>query len=353
MRRKVAIIDAHAGAEIGHHRHWLSLLRSDLGDRVDLFVLSKVDGDTATDRIWYQNATATAIEASATDVVFLSGDDALASVLRRSRMIRNSGSDVHVLLFRADRQQQGIASYIKQFMRVGVLAFLTITIKRLHLYALTLPVGKPQRWQVLLGIEPVADSSAIEAPPVGDRIVARRRLGISESGGVVLVIGMLGLGKYVDTFVRLWEDDPPEGCWLVLAGQADEEVERLVQAAQSRNVPRLIYIARRLTDQEFDDLLTSANLVSAVYRYSASSGVALRSLAMGRRLLVGGSRTLLRQLKGIPGVLLLGHVSANALREVISAEWRGSDPEPLVLQSPEAQFPRPIVRAILRNSAVK
>ncbi|TFC82991.1 glycosyltransferase family 1 protein [Cryobacterium cheniae] len=195
----------------------------------------------------------------------------------------------------------------------------------------------------------MVDSSAFEVgQPVG---VAEAR---SAYGGslpaenqIILVIGMLGPGKHVDSFLHMWNEAPIEGASLVFAGVAEPPTHEALRSAAETNVG-IVYISGRLTDVVFDHLLESADVVAAVYRYSASSGVALRALALGTALVVGGSKVLTTQLRGTPGVVVAEDTSAAELSRAIRIAL-GTRVPPLQLDpNNSAVFPRPIVESILK-----
>jgi glycosyltransferase involved in cell wall biosynthesis len=360
----VVIVDMNAGIDVGHHRHWYDLLVAQVGPEREVVAIRGGEGAATIEccqgrpvRIeyvpegesragWYRTALVRATTYAPSAIVLTSGDDALLAILLERRTLRRVQTHTRALMFRLSPQPKflGRLSYLVKVAGIGYLRF---TLPDVSFYALELPVGRGSRINRRVGIDSVFDSSGEEQVPAVGREVARTRSNLAHvQGPVFLTIGMLGRGKHVDTLLQAWQlSGPIGGGVLLFAGQADSDTDRLL-ADSAENIAGVEYRPGRLADDEFSWLLEAADLVCAVYRYSASSGVALRALALGTRVLVGGSRPLESSLRGIPGVTILTSVEprrlATALREAIAH----ASPAPANYVRPRNQFPGPLGRGL-------
>jgi hypothetical protein len=157
---------------------------------------------------------------------------------------------------------------------------------------------------------------------------------------------MLGASKHVDTILEAWRKDGPADAKLLLVGQSDRDTADLISAATESDASGIVWVNERTSDTEFDNYIESADYVFTTYRYSSSSGVALRALALGSRVVYGGSSALIRDLEGVTGTYRISPVTAETVGEFFrntpemsTPEFQDGSPENLV-------FPTPIVEAI-------
>ena len=361
QRLKMVLVDQRAGLAIGHHRHWLNLLLEGVGQDVEVLILRQasvtgtLDGSDATiagARIlvlpegesrtaWYRNALRVAVASDPGVILLLSGDDALMALAAEWRTCRRA--EIRALFFRLAPQAppRTVARYAAKLMAVGLLK---VALPKLHAYVLLLPVGRSRRTHRLLRLTPVTDASAAEAlVPIGHE-QARSAVGLATvTGPVVLVIGMLGPGKHVDTIIQAWQTGPLSHGRLVFAGQADAGTDELLVGTAEEEAS-IEYRPGRLTDTEFDRMLEAADVVCAIYRYSASSGVVLRALALGSPVLIGGSAVLKQALVGVAGVVILQHLDGQTVAEGIRRAASLRRPPPTLYRYAADEFPRPLIQ---------
>jgi glycosyltransferase involved in cell wall biosynthesis len=354
------VVDRNAGAETGHHRHWLELLVEDARPDVPLVVLRAGPAADDTERVagrdvrvvtlqdqpsrtaWYSTALEVALSMSPRAVVLTSGDDAFAAVARRVSLLRRQGVDLRALMFRLSPQpgRLGRTQYAVKLVTVVVAQAVAPS---LSMFALELPVGRRRLAPRLLGLGLVTDSSGGEQADGIGHGAARAAAGLASTDGpVVLTIGMLGPGKHVDTLLDAWTRRPLPGGQLVFAGVADVETDALLTEAEQRS-DDVSYRPGRLSDDDFSLLVEAADIVTAVYRYSASSGIVLRAAALGSRVLVGGSRALAYSLAGVPGITLVRRPSADRLAEQLAAAMWEPRPVPARYEQRDTEFPRPLL----------
>lgn len=365
LNQPVVVVDRNAGFEVGHHRHWFDLLVQALPPDVPVQVVNIADrpeepsmsgrgrGSRGTARTqWYEAAVAAALERSPRAIVLTSGDDALPALWTLRHRLRASGVPILALMFRMAPQPRprGIVTYTG---KVAVISALTVHLPHLRLFGLELPVGSRRRIDVLLRLRSIVDSSAAEQEPGIGVTRARELAGLGQvEGPVVVTLGMLGPGKHVDTLVDAWRLGSIPGGRLVLAGATEPGTDDLLRDAAALD-PSIDYRPGRLSDEEFSALLEAADVVCAVYRYSASSGVALRALALGRRVLIGGSAMPARSLGETPGVTVVKRPAPASVRAGILSALAAAPPDPIILRRPELEFPRPLVEEILRSTGLR
>jgi glycosyltransferase involved in cell wall biosynthesis len=348
---RVAVIDPNCGLAVGHHQKWFGLFHEALPDgaQVEIVHSEYALQDAADRRHWYSHALETPAALWATDWVFLSGDDALLGVMRSSRALRKRRVRLHFVIFRVDPQPglRGLIAWtVRMISREFVLAVMP---KRAFFYPVLTPTRKnlPRTSRRAIAM---VDSSHLEArEPVG-RDTSRARIGLSNtSERLFLVIGMLGPGKHVDTIVRAWLSRPPDGGVLLLVGETESMTAEWLRDSLGASGSSIRWVNRRVSDEEFDDYIEAADFVFALYRYSASSGVVLRSLALGTPVLYGGSKTLLRDLRAIDGAIPIQPVSV--ARIVASMENLPQKPFTVGYPSAAAElaFPAPIINNLMRS----
>ena len=340
----VAIIDPNSAFSIGHHRHWRELMQSAVGHATVHVVSSQVPLESARSRRrWYRAILRNRDAHASSDWVFMSGDDALLALASNPRLLPPRSVRLHFLIFRVD-PQPGLKGRIAWGARAMARGLIALFHRNTYFYPLLLPTRKPapqDRSRTVC----ILDSSHLEVRPQRGRSAARTRLGLELSRRIFLVIGMIGRGKHVDSIVEGWQAGHPQDAVLLIVGETDIELTALLSRAAIAD-PSICWINKRVSDSDFDDYIESADLVLALYRYSASSGVVLRSLALGTPVLHGGSRTLARGLAGYPGTFLLRRVSpstvSSALMGIRPAEHPPSPPNcPATLV-----FPTPIVERL-------
>jgi len=363
-RPRVVLVDRRAGLAIGHHQHWLELLLQGLGQRVEVLILrgeshatetlEESEAPTAGARVrvlrqgesttaWYRNALRVAVATDPQVIIVLSGDDALFALAAEWRACRRV--EIRSLFFRLAPQPEPRAM-ARYAARLTALALLKVALPKLQAHVLLLPVGRSRRTHRLLGLTPVTDASAGEALVPAGHVRARGAVGLAAvTGPVVLVIGMLGPGKHVDTVIEAWRIGALPNGRLIFAGQADRKTDELLMGA-AKNRASIEYRPGRLTDIEFDHLLEAADVVCAIYRYSASSGIVLRALALGSPVLVGGSSVLKQALGDIAGVVILQHLDVLTVAEGLRRTASIRRPIPTQYRRPADEFPRPLIKGL-------
>lgn len=345
----ILVVDRNAGVATGHHAHWFERLTTSLTaigfysrkSEPSLFPKS------ASNAQWYGHAIVAALASDASQLIFTAGDDALLPILRRLWKIRASGKPMHMFLFRMARQPRRFGGPTL-VTKIAMLVVLRLFIANCRLYVLQMPVGTPPRWHRWFGLVPVLDSSGLEVRNLQGKTEARHAYDLfaPTNHQVLLVIGMLGRGKHVDTIVDAWQHSPVPDTSLVFVGEASEDMHSLLLRA-AKKIPSLCYIPGRATDDDFDRLIEGADAVIALYRYSASSGVVLRALAMGTRVLVGGSTVFVRQLNSVVGVKLIGDVTAPKVSASLREVLRLPVVSPMKIDALDARiFPRPLVEGV-------
>lgn len=357
----MTIIDPDAGRALGHHRHWLTLLIAAIDPSRPVRVIRSVEAAQDAEPFeqplaqvrftelpladladWYRVSIATAVEDASSDIIFLAGDEALAPMIRNSGVLRRSKARVHALVFRfaAQPRRGGLLMFA---VKMGAYLLARARVRNLRLYGLELPVGRRSALSLLTGFIPVTDSSASESSaPVG-KAVARQDSGLGDFGGLlVVVVGVLSHGKHIDTIVNAWRDAARTDATIVFAGVADAATEAILREAAA-NISTVEFRAGRMSDREFDRMIEAADFSVALYRYSASSGVVLRSLASGTKVLIGGSGTLRKAFSGTPGVTVINHPSERNVTEAFRSMSRDSPVYPTVYRRGDSEFPLPIV----------
>lgn len=348
-RPKVLVVDPNAGIATGHHAHWFERLRKSLdsfGINSQMSVHPRVP-ESGTNAEWYGHAIPDSIASDASQLIFTSGDDALFPILRHLRKVRSSGKPVHIFLFRMAKQPRPFGR-LTLAAKIMMLIILRIFVTKCRVYVLQMPIGTSPRWHTWIGLIPVLDSSGTEVRNLHGKTAARRAydLYVPPNHQVLLVIGMLGPGKHVDTIVRAWQHSRVANASLVFVGEAPDDIHSLLLQA-SREIPSLCYVPGRATDDDFDRLIEGADAVVALYRYSASSGVVLRALAMGTRVLVGGSTIFVRQLKHVAGVKVIQSVNVLSVSTSLSEILRLPVVPSINLDSNDARvFPGPLVEGV-------
>ena len=362
LESPVVILDRSAGLETGHHRHWFELLVAAIDPGLPLVVIRSADAlgaaqghardiefrtvpDCENRSAWYGAALEDALSLRPRLLLLLSGDDALSAVMRASSRLRTAGTEVRSLMFRLSPQPHrgGRMVFAMKLATVGLARW---WLPNARFYMLELPVGRRPHVGRWLDLQRITDSSAAEQQRGVGYAAARLRSGLpAVSGPVVLTIGMLGAGKHVDTLLEAWRLAPlPDGL-LLFAGQADEETDQALAEA-SRTMTGVEYRPGRLSDADFDLLLEAADIVCAVYRYSASSGVVLRALALGSKVLAGGSAFLEYTLAGVPGVTLVHEPAPSSVAMGLAQALAQERPVPAVYRDIEREFPTPLVASI-------
>lgn len=349
-KAEVLVLDPDAAAETGHHADWYRRLSQALDALGILHARATPRKATSfSAEAWYRDAIREACSGPIPQVLFTAGDAALVPALRQFRRIRRCGKVLHLFLFRMERQPRSLGR-MTLLAKVVALVLLRLLVRDVNAYVLQLPIGNRPAWHRFLGLIPVLDSSGIEtARPVG-RAEARRMYDhlVPDNHKVILVIGMLGPGKHVDTLVDAWNRRPPSDASLIFAGEATPEIDALL-AISTRRAETICYLPGRVRDEEFDRLIEGADVVAAVYRYSASSGVVLRALTLGTKVLVGGSAVLERQLRGVDGVILVSDIQSAAIVTAVDEALKLPDPAPMERHTGVASvFPAPIVTGIDR-----
>lgn len=350
--RTILIVDRNAGVKSGHHAHWFQRLTSTLetkGIRYQM-PIEQLGDELLENKQWYENAILRCLKSSGDQMVFTAGDDVILSVFRHMWKIRRSGKPFHLFLFRMARQPNRFGAPILA-MKMAMLMLLKVCARNCQLYVLQLPIGTPPRWHRWLGLIPVLDSSAVEVGALVGKPVSRQIFDrfLPAGNQVLLVIGMLGPGKHVDTLVDAWQSSRVPGTSLVFAGEASQETHALLVHA-SAEIPSVCYIPGRLTDEDFDRMIEGADAVVSLYRYSASSGVVLRALAMGTKVLVGGSTIFARQLINVSGVHLMDRITVSTVGSSLGEVLRMPVAPPINVNPVDPRFfPGPIVAGIRRQ----
>ena len=311
----IEIIDYSARSSFGHHKKWLLMLLSNLNNHevrvtAELGNVSLPTKSAARDR-WYQMAV-TGISESAENIVFTSGDDALIAVLRKWVVLRANTARKHFLMFRLS-PQPGLFGLPKYIAKVILIRFIKLLIPNCIFYELVLTKSKSAR---LLKTEIIVDSSFQEASqPIGEAN-ARETIGLAElDGDILLVAGVLNSGKSIELTLRAWNAGLFSESWLLFAGRPDIETRQLIEREQLKPNSRILTLFEKLDDWHFDRAIEASTNVLALYRYSASSGVLSRALVYRKKVILGGSRYLKRQLRGINGVTVLDHLSLMGIKK--------------------------------------
>lgn len=348
VRTDVLIVDPNADTAHGHHAHW-SLRLSACLDSHGLVcrTVSEHSSHSRSPRHWYSNAIDRVCADAASDVIFTSGDDAIVAALLRARHLRFSQKTFHFFMFRLAPQPRlgGIAVVC---LKVFAALLLRLIVGRVEIYSLEMPFEPRPTWRRWFRFRSVIDSSALEtSSPVGkgEASASLTEL-LSPELRFILVIGVLGRGKHVDTILDAWRMCSLDDTALVFAGEADSETEALIESAM--DVPGVVYLPGRLSDEVFDRLIEAAEVVLTLYRYSASSGVVLKALRLGTKVLAGGSKVLTRQLHRVAQVVLLRRVTPRTVADGITLSLSLKDASPMKFDdSSRAEFPFPIVDVIL------
>lgn len=350
--RSCLIIDPRAGSASGHHADWYRLLTrslNNLGISHSTFA-SSGPLEKGSERAWYIDKIGRLSESADTDVIFLSGDDAFEPSLRSLLALRKSKKKLHYLFFRLSPQPRtlGRGAFLAKIFSILLIRLL---VRGAAFYDLRMPIGKWASWRSLIGLRPVVDSSFMESrAPVG-KSVARSQISehVPADVRLYLVIGVLGMGKHVDTILEAWRNRNDFEGYLLFAGSADEQCSAWIEEA-AVNDPSIGFLAGRLEDDTFESLIEAADAVLTLYRYSASSGIALRALSLGTRVIAGGSSVLKRQLEDVPNVHMVTTVTPEAVAEAMCHALNSPLAPPAALTADVSHvFPAPIVRSIVTS----
>lgn len=351
--RSCLIIDPRAGSASGHHADWYRLLTQSLNTRgiPHSTFASSGNLEEGLERVWYIDKIGRLSESEDTDVIFLSGDDAFEPSLRSVLALRKSKKTLHYLLFRLSPQPRalGRGTFLAKILSILLIRLL---VRRAIFYDLRMPIGQWAFWRSVIGLRPVVDSSFMESRAPLGKSVARSQISehVPADVRLYLVIGVLGMGKHVDTILEAWKTRKDFEGYLLFAGSADEQCSAWIEEAAA-NDPTIGFLEGRLEDDTFESLIEAADVVLTLYRYSASSGIALRALSLGTRVIAGGSSVLKRQLEDVPNVYMVARVTPDAVAQAMCHALNSplAPPSGLTADVNEV-FPAPIVRSIVTSA---
>ena len=130
----------------------------------------------------------------------------------------------------------------------------------------------------------------LDPVPSWPKIQARRELGLPEEGRYIGSVGTFeprkGIEPLLAAFVKATAD---EGDRMLLVGKFDAAIRRNVDEryAELRRTKRLFLMDEYVTDRQLSMALSAMDVVAAPYvRHIGPSGIVLRALAAGRRVLV-------------------------------------------------------------------
>lgn len=339
------MIDPNAGREVGHHRHWLSLLTEGIGPGA--VVALGLEGDphttSAERRSWYRAALVEASQEQG-QLIFLSGDDAIAPALAALRKLR--GRSAHFLMFRSD-PQPGPRGHLVWATKRLMGMVIRVALPGAVFYELRSPTfsGKPKASSRR---QTIYDSSATEVAVSIGRRRAREKLGLPANADIFVVIGVLGAGKHVDTIVHAWRTVEADGPLLYLVGQLPDTPEWQSLRDEISRTDRVVLIDERVDDETFDCYIQAASATLTLYRYSASSGVVLRSLTLGTPVIYGGSRSLRRDLRGLKGTREIRRISEESISEAILRVRDMEKPDPPLQPPSDLMYPTAILKRAAR-----
>lgn len=145
-----------------------------------------------------------------------------------------------------------------------------------------------RRWPAATGRHEILFPPCYASPPGGagrGRAAIRAELGVGDADFLFLTFGLLrpykGIEALIDAFLALDRGDS----FLVIAGKPLDpaygaEIERL-----SGQSDRIRFIPGFLPEERLDALLAAADLVVLAHRKLNNSGVAIKALSSGRRIL--------------------------------------------------------------------
>ena len=114
----------------------------------------------------------------------------------------------------------------------------------------------------------------------GDRATAREELGLAGQAIVFGHAGLLRPYKNLAPLARRFEEIAPEGCLLLLTGQAKHGAGDELQELATQ-VPRLDYREGKLSPAEFDRALKAIDVFVAPYAQFLHSGALIHALSRG------------------------------------------------------------------------
>lgn len=165
-----------------------------------------------------------------------------------------------------------------------------------------------------------------EAYPRRDRIAARRALGVDPEARIAAYVGDMkpykGLADLLDAYIAMGEDAPP----LLVAGAAsdpafDREIRARMQALLAAGAP-IVWLDKRLSNEEMADAMAACDLILAPYRVSWNSGIATLALEHERPLLCRDA-PIFRELQDEVGEgwvrVYQAPISADAIKEALAA----------------------------------
>ena len=137
-----------------------------------------------------------------------------------------------------------------------------------------------------------------------NKVLARKKLGLSESEFVILFFGLLrpykGVKYLIKAFERLPENVLNESL-LLIVGEAWEDKETLKLAVQSPQSKKIRVANRYVPDSEVSLYFSAADVVVLPYLRASQSGVAHTAMAFGLPVIstpVGGLRESLSKYRG-------------------------------------------------------
>jgi glycosyltransferase involved in cell wall biosynthesis len=126
----------------------------------------------------------------------------------------------------------------------------------------------------------------VEAPDQFDRGVARKRLGLEQSGKFVGCVGMIDQRKGCDQLIEAFvAADLPADWRLLLVGSHDDRVRQLLGGIHASHVAagRIVSIDRFVSTPELMDALVAMDLVCTPYpSQNASASIIIRATAAHR-----------------------------------------------------------------------
>ncbi|TPE48176.1 glycosyltransferase family 4 protein [Amaricoccus solimangrovi] len=169
----------------------------------------------------------------------------------------------------------------------------------------------------------------LRAASPADRAAARAELGLPPAGPVFLTFGLLRPYKGIEDLVAAFRAlDRPEAT-LVVAGRPFDPAYGARLAELCAGDPRIRFLPRFLSDEELDRLIDACDIVVMAHRRVNNSGVALRALSGGRRLLAP-ARGALPELGAMVGegwITLFDELDAPALASALASEPAARAPD--------------------------
>jgi len=150
------------------------------------------------------------------------------------------------------------------------------------------------------------------------------------------VVGVIDERKNIDLVQRGASEAFPNGSLLILAGHTIPTYRSTVERALESHISgggQVLWINRRLPEVELDALIGSADMVIAAHSNEGPSGVALKALSAGQRLLLAGADTLRPLAAFGPGVEWTS-LRATDLSDAMKRLVAGPRPTPVQFSSP-------------------